>query len=174
MWFLSGVPKRRVPTTLKPKRDEKKFVSVFDVKWGRKPSKNVDERFARLTSKAEMVRNGWNADVDYSNGEDWSKAHERSCASDTFYGYRGGDAVGSVSAIFKGSGKGTLSYGNCYETGYVMVSLNGKEIHRSTSNSKGQASFQYRRGDVLKIEEHKTAIIKLYSLDLQEGGKIYN
>ena len=131
----------------------------------------IDERFARLTSKAEMVRNGWNADVDYSNGEDWSKAHERSCSSDTFYGYRGGDAVGSVSAIFKGSGKGILSYGNCYETGYVMVSLNGVEIHRSNSNSKGQVSFQYRRGDVLKIEEHETAIIKLYSLDLQDGGK---
>lgn len=52
-----------------------------------------------------------------------------------------------------------------------MVSLNGVEIHRSNSNSKGQVSFQYRRGDVLKIEEHETAIIKLYSLDLQDGVK---
>ena len=117
------------------------------------------------------MSNGWNADVDYSNGEDWRKAHERSCSSDTFYGYRGGGSVGSVSAIFKGSGKGNLSYGNCYETGNVIVSLNGVEIHRSKSNSKKEVSFQYKRGYVLKIEEHETAIIKLYSLDLQDGGK---
>ena len=120
-----------------------------------------------------MVRNGWNADVDYSNGEDWNKAHARDCSSDTFYGYRGGKLVGSVSAIFKGSGKGTLSYGNCYKTGYVAVFLNGVEIGRSSSNSRGLVTFQYRRGDTLRIEEHDVAIIKLYSLDLEDGGKWY-
>ena len=52
-----------------------------------------------------------------------------------------------------------------------MVSLSGVEIHSSDSNSKGQVPFEYRRGDVLKIEEYETAIIKLYSLDLQDGGK---
>ena len=52
-----------------------------------------------------------------------------------------------------------------------MVSLNEVEIHKSDSNNKGQVSFQCRRGDVLKIEEYETAIIKLYSLDLQDGVK---
>ena len=133
----------------------------------------IDEHFAKLTSKSVMVKNGWNADVEYSNGNDWNNAHERDCATDTFYGYRGGDLVGSVSAIFKGSGKGVLSYGNCYKTGYVLVSLNGVEVGRSTSNSQGLLTFQYRRGDTLKVEEFDTAIIKLYSLDLQEGGKCH-
>ena len=118
-----------------------------------------------------MVKNGWNADVDYSNGDDWNDAHEKNCSASSFYGYRGGDLVGSVSAIFKGSGKGILSYGNCYYTGYVLVSLNGVELGRSSSNSKGVVTFQYRRGDVLKIEEYNTAIIKLYSFVLQDSGK---
>ena len=120
-----------------------------------------------------MVENGWSADVDYSNGKDWNKAHEQDCSTETFYGYRGGNLVGSVSANFKGSGRGTLSYGNCYKTGYVSVSINGIEISRSTSNSQDVVNFQYRRGDILKIEEYDTAIIKLYSLELQEGGKQY-
>ena len=136
-----------------------------------RPTEGVDEHFAKLTSESVMVKNGWNADLDYSNGNDWNKAHERDCSTDTFYGYRGGNLVGSVSANFKGSGRGALSYGNCYKTGYVMVSLNGVEIGRSTSNSQDSVKFQYRRGDVLKIEEHDTAIIKLFSLDLQNGGK---
>jgi hypothetical protein len=131
----------------------------------------VDEHFAKLTSESVMVKNGWSADLDYSNGNDWNKAHERDCSTATFYGYRGGNLVGSVSANFKGSGQGTLSYGNCYKTGYVMVSMNGVEIGRSTTNSQDLVKFQYRRGDVLKIEEFDTAIIKLYSLDLKDGGK---
>ena len=49
--------------------------------------------------------------------------------------------------------------------------MNGVEISRSTSNSQDVVNFQYRRGDILKIEEYDTAIIKLYSLELQEGGK---
>ena len=138
-------------------------------------TEGTDAKFSRLTSKSVMEENGWKADVDYSNGEDWNKAHERDCSSDTFYGYRGGDLVGSVSATFKGSGKGVLSYGNCYKTGVVVVSLNNVEIGRSslhkTGNIKGSITFQYRRGDTLKIEEFNTGIIKLYSLDLQEGGK---
>ena len=136
-------------------------------------TEGTDAKFARLTSKSVMEKNGWKANVDYSNGEDWNKAHERECSTDTFYGYRGGDLVGSVSATFKGSGKGVLSYGNCYKTGFVVVSLNNVEIGRSSSNSniKGSITFQYRRGDTLKIEEFNTGIIKLYSLDLQEGGE---
>ena len=118
-----------------------------------------------------MVKNGWNADIDYSNGNDWNDAHEKNCSANTFYGYRGGDLVGSVSATFKGSGKGILSYGNCYYTGYVLVSLNSVELGRSSSNSQGLVTFQYRNGDVLKIEEFDTAIIKLYSLVLEDGGK---
>ena len=128
-------------------------------------------KLSELSSKSVMVKNGWNVDVDYSNGNDWNDVHEKNCSVDTFYGYRGGDIVGSVSAILQGSGKGVLSYGNCYNSGYVMVSLNGVELDRSSANSHGFISFQYRNGDSLKIEEFDTAIIKLNKLVLTATSK---
>ena len=126
-----------------------------------------------------MMRNGWNVDVDYSNGEDKNKANEMNCigiahvqlGTGTFYGYKEGDRVGSVGAIFQGEGKCILRYGNCYSNtvGYVSVYLNGVEIAKTHEND--WAHFQYRKGDFLEIKEHKTAIIKLVSLDVKDGGK---
>ena len=121
-----------------------------------------------------MLENGWNIDVSYSNGNDgyyWqSNPNEQACNTETFYGYRSGNTFGSVAATFKGWGIGTLSYGNCDNTGFVLVSLNGTEIGRSTANSQDLVNFRYGSGDVLKIEEIDDAIIKLYSLYLQDAG----
>ena len=132
----------------------------------------TDEDLGKLTSKSVMLENGWEIDVDSFNekGNDGIKYVE-DCSFETFYGYQSGSAVGSVSALLKRRGIGTLSYGNCLKTGYVLVSLNGIEIGRATSKSQDLVSFQYGRGDVLKIEEFDTAIIKLYFLHVQSAGK---
>ena len=125
-----------------------------------------------------MMRNGWMFDLDYTNGEDGNEKNEKSCKLDKFYGYKGGNKVGSVSTIFKGSGKANLRYQNCYKTGYVTVSLNGVEIDR-TSNidstlvlSKEIVTFQYEKGDLLEIKEFLTAIIKLHNFDLIDNGNL--
>ena len=125
-----------------------------------------------------MLRNGWNVDVDYSNGEgeENKNSQKRDCDSNKFYGYKGGYKVGSVSTIFKGSGKANLRYQNCYKTGYVTVSLNGIEIDRSSNidstlvPSKEIVTFQYEKGDLLEIKEFQMAIIKLHNLDLMDNG----
>jgi hypothetical protein len=128
----------------------------------------TDEDLGKLTSKSVMLENGWEIDVSSSNEK--GNKYEEDCSLETFYGYKN-SAVGNVSALLKGRGIVTLSYGNCYKTGYVLVSLNGIEIGRATSKSQDLVSFQYGRGDVLKIEEFDTAIIKLYFLHVQSAGK---
>ena len=81
-----------------------------------------------------------------------------------------GEIVGSVSTIFKGSGKANLKYENCGKTGHVTVSLNGLELERIRS-SHSILSFQYHTGDLLEIKELNSTIINLYYLDLMDGGK---
>ena len=112
-------------------------------------------------------------DVEYSNGQDTYGKYDEMCESDTFYGYKGGFAVGSVSAIFKGSGKANLKYKNCFKSGYVSVSLNGKEIDRNPNKLiyiDDVLSFRYEEADFLEIKEFRTAIIKLHYLHLADGG----
>ena len=136
----------------------------------------IDGRFTQLSSKSDMLKNGWMVDITDSNGQDRSPTRdifEEKCKTDTFYGYNGGDEVGRVSATFKGTGKAILSYGNCFSTGYVKVSLNDSEEGRSSPYQNDLVTIQYRKGDVLKIEEIDTAIIKLYYLVLQDCGKLY-
>lgn len=119
-----------------------------------------------------MVRNGWNVDVDYSNGEDPHEGKGSSCKSGQFYGYNLKYGIGRVSAIFKGSGKANLRYSDCFNAGWVTVSLNGLEIDSTEIDQKRieTVTFQYEKGDFLELKEFNRAYIELYSLDLYDGG----
>ena len=124
-----------------------------------------------------MMRNGWNVDVDYSNGEDRKDENvvKQHCTPDTFYGYKVGDQVGRVSTIFKGSGKIHLKYGDCYDNknSYVMASLNGVEIDR-TKFRYHWVSFHYKKGDFLEIKELDIGIIQILQLFILDGGIDFN
>ena len=116
-----------------------------------------------MTTSDAMKANGWVIDVGESNTI--SNRYEQKCGSSTFYGYKGGNSIGSVSATLRGNGLGTLNFGNCYTNGQVKVSLNGNELSRAEKNTpKQEIIFNYSKGDVLKIEEISTASLKLNSL----------
>ena len=123
-----------------------------------------------LSSKSVMEGNGWNVDVEYSNENDWNSIEN--CSLVTFYGYSPNEIVGTVSANFKGSGEATLAYGNCFRTGYVLVSLNDLELGRVDSNSRANVTFDFSEGDILRIEEFESARIKLYRLTFEGCGKL--
>ena len=132
--------------------------------------KGINEPLTKLNSKSVMMRNGWNVDVDYSIGEDPLAGKEHSCKSGQFYGYKKRYGMGSVSAIFKGSGKANLKFTDCFRTGgWVTVSLNGVEIGRAEVKIE-TVSFRYEKGDFLEIQEFNAASIELYSLVLLDGG----
>ena len=76
-----------------------------------------------------------------------------------------------MSTIFKGNGRATLVFGNCWSTGYLSVSINDTEIGRAYGNTKVSVRFSYAKGDVLSIKEINTAIIALYSIAIDGCGK---
>ncbi len=84
----------------------------------------------------------------------------------TWYGYCSGSCVGSVSAVFQGSGTATLDFGNCH-SGTVVASLNGKAIGKATKYVTSKTiTFAFSMGDELKVQEAH-AIVKLNSLQLE-------
>ena len=52
---------------------------------------------------------------------------KRFCGNETFWGYKHGAAIGYVQATFKGSGKGTLNFGNCRPTARFWKSSSNDE-----------------------------------------------
>ena len=100
--------------------------------------KGVDGNLTKLSSKSVMMRNGWIIDVEFSNGEDKDENNEISCQSKQFYGYKEGIAVGSVSTIFKGSGKANFKYENCGKRGLRwLFYLPAETATPRTPNSSG-------------------------------------
>ena len=83
---------------------------------------------------------------------------------DTFWGYAYGPKVGYVEATFQGSGTAILDFGNCYFWGVANAYLNDVLIGSAASNNKSVViSFNYNRGDVLKITEEEAGILKINS-----------
>ena len=104
-----------------------------------------------------------------------TSAYSPQCGMDTWFGYNYGRLVGSVQTTFQGTGKAVLNFGNCYQSGRVIVYLNGKEISRAHGKTpRKEVEFQYSKGDLLRIEEVHVAIIKLNSLELYHNGTKYN
>ena len=120
-----------------------------------------------------MVAGGWIINAPHQ--------HNGSAAGcggyNTFWGYTAGVPVGYVEATFKGSGIGTLNFGNCYTHAITKVYLNGHLISSAGPNqSSVVARFNYKRGDILRVAEEGGGIIKINSLKLDackiEGKKI--
>ena len=133
-----------------------------------------DSNLTNLTTKSEMVSNGWKINVEYSSSADQFDDYTHICGNETFYGYNTDNTVGEVSTTFKGYGKATLSFGNCHKKGHVVVTLNNRELARvHASNPNNVIAFYYKTGDVLHIKEVLTAIIKLNYLKLECGGMLF-
>ena len=72
---------------------------------------------------------------------------------------------GYLVTIFKSAGSAMLEYGNCGKNGYVWVSINDQEFSRCAKGMDNVATFSYKKGDILKINEFN-GVIKIYSFDL--------
>ena len=118
-----------------------------------------------------MKNGGW-IDNGIESGIDYAMA----CGGyETFWGYKFASKIGYVKASFKGSGTGTLNFGNCYNRGKTRVYLNNQSIAEAGPFRTSEfIRFNYKQGDVLKItEEEPYAVIKIKSFKLdscQEKG----
>ena len=128
---------------------------------------NPDEMLEVVTSKLIMQSNGWKIYTSHSSDAQYIEQ----CGSDTWFGYSYGYAIGSAKATFVGQGEATLTFGNCYHSGQVLVYLNDKKIAHANALVLGkEVTFNYSRRDDLMIKEVNTAIIKLNSLRIRSNG----
>ena len=124
----------------------------------------ADRQLANISPSLSVMKSmGWVSDLPEDPGSDV----DTECKKE--YGFAGYHCCprkgGYLSATFKGSGSAMLAYGNCGKDGYVWVSINEKEINRCTKGMKNVATFSYKKGDILRIQEFK-GVIKIYSFDL--------
>ena len=119
-----------------------------------------------------MEKNGWIVDTS-NNIPYWQKElNDRFCNSDSFYGFKSGYDVGTVTAIFRGHGRAFLNFGNCGKQGYTKVFLNNLCIGIAGPKTPSKdISFHYSPGSILFIEEHFSGIIKLNYLKLDCNGE---
>ena len=113
-----------------------------------------------------MEENGWIFYVSHSD----MLLHGDICGSNGWFGFYSGTSVGSILAIFKGSGTAKLIYGNCWGDNEVAVYLNHNKISSTYGNVTKEISFNFIYGNTLRIVE-AGAIIKLHSLTISCDGK---
>ena len=119
-----------------------------------------------------MQDNGWSINVTHDNPANFNQQ----CSNATWFGFKWGPWVGTVSAVFHGLGDATLSFGNCGKSanGLILVSLNNNQIGSAVANTpKKEITFEYSAGDILLIREggNGIAIIALNSLNVFPKGK---
>ena len=124
----------------------------------------ADKQFANISPSLGVMKSiGWMSNLP----EDPGTEVDAECTKE--YGFAGYHCCprqgGHLNAVFKGSGSAMLAYGNCGKDGYVWVSINGKEFSRCAKGMKNVATFSYKKGDILRIDEFK-GVIKIYSFDL--------
>ena len=114
-----------------------------------------------------MKDGGWYVDCAPDERE-----YDNDCGGYGFFGYKRGRSIGYVNATFKGSGTGKLEFGNCYSraNSVTKVYLNDLLIATAGPNTWPVAiRFDYKRGDILKLTEERTGIIKLVSFKIESA-----
>ena len=111
-----------------------------------------------------MISNGWAICTDNIN----ATVYQSSCEPPmTFWGYNYGQSYGGCVARFMGSGKAILDFGNCWKSGTTQVFLNNSTLKTATSlENSSIVTFNYSKGDMLRLEEINTGIVKINSLKL--------
>ena len=92
-----------------------------------------------------------------------------------WYGLKKGNAIGSISTIFKGRGRARLVFGNCWTTGTVKAHLDGTFIAFAPGNTPSKTvEFNFNVGSILKITEENVAIVSYNSLHIVQCDGVNN
>ena len=110
-----------------------------------------------------MSKNGWTFNTQENKPSDFSIQ----CGSSTWYGWSHDDLIGLVSATFSGKGVGTIKFGNCGMDGFVLGLLGHEQLGLAHKNESVSASFSYKPGSTMQIQEIGSAIIKLHEMTLE-------
>ena len=127
-----------------------------------------------VSNKTAMESKGWVFHGKEGCGTgNWykDKEDEYPCKGSASW-YCSGSDIGSISVKFKGPGLATLDFGNCYKRGAVVVRFNGATKGEAEANVLSKSiTFEFNKGDELKISEEGSGMIKLNSFKVQ-GEKL--
>lgn len=126
---------------------------------------------SNITSKSEMERAGWSFDF---NRHKVRSLAGRCGGGANWYGYSEGDAVGTLSAVLRGDGIGTLVFGNCYNAGKAKVYLNNTLIDAAPPNTRERIiTFNFTDGTTLKVkDEEGNAVVEINSFAVTCGATV--
>ena len=131
----------------------------------------LDAGLENVQTLTAMEMNGWTTDINNGDTAYNNWIYSSLCGDSTFWGYNYLWPIGSVSAVFKGSGKARLNFGACSLYGTTKVYLNNRQIGIAQKRKLDVVTnFQYKKGDILKLEEEGMGIIKINSLKLACTG----
>ena len=113
-----------------------------------------------------MMSNGWNFDFTDDSATHTGVGSE--CVSHKiWYGWSGGNAVGTFSATLEGSGEATIDFGNCWSAGVVNLYLDDTKLATASVGQKSMGFiFSFTPGSVLKIkDEGGNAVVSFNSIN---------
>ena len=107
---------------------------------------------------------GWKIDV----GSAQNFYYQEECMTDNnWYGYNGGESIGSIKAKLKGCGTAKLNFGNCFTQGITQVTLNEKIIGAASPETMTKIiEFDFDDGVILELQELYTGIIVFNDLTI--------
>merc|ERR550534_1286674 len=119
------------------------------------------------TDMDAMITTGW----EISNG--FTAISNEQCSISTFNGQPSDVNSDSISKTFSGSGHATITFGNCGNSGDVILSFNGHQIASAHAGSYAEiVTFAYSHGEELKLsvapdaEGNADAVIRVQKLEL--------
>ena len=130
-----------------------------------------DQGLENVKNTEEMISAGWKLkDIEVDPIK--KSKYTRYCGTETFWGYKYGKPVGKITYSFKGDGKATLKFGNCYKGGRANVYLNKTFLASTTRYENKTIHFDYKPGDTLMVEETGAGIFIIHSLKISCNGKV--
>ena len=130
-----------------------------------------DQGLENVKNMEEMISAGWNLkDIELDPIK--KSKYTKYCGTETFWGYKYGKPVGKITYNFKGDGKATLKFGNCYKRGRANVYLNKTFLASTTRYENKTIHFEYKSGDTLMVEETGTGIFIIRSMKISCSGKV--
>jgi len=119
------------------------------------------------SSIRQMKANGWTFALTNYNMANRG-VRNGGCAGGWF-GWSGGNRVGSLSTSLHGSGLCTLTFANCWNAGTVRVYVHGKKVAGASPRKTRQTSFSFKDGDKLVLrDEGANSVIQLKSISCEQ------
>ena len=129
----------------------------------------LNSKINNIKSSKTNKAKGWIFDIDRGPCP-WNCFYSTNigtCDNASWFGWKDGSPVGSISTILYGNGTALITFGNCWKKGLVRLYINGNEVYTVHSNILVTIEFDFNDGDKLELKEHYIGIIRLDDIQIK-------